>query len=78
MGDPVYDFLGGLGQPSRPTPKKPDEKGVPWEAKIIDGAYYVPLRQVAELLAANDALPAVRKGIEARVQAQAERTERGL
>jgi len=69
------DFLGGFGaRPSTrpaPAPNRP-EKGVPWEAKVIDGTYYVPLRQVAELLAANDALPAVRKGIERRVRELAE------
>jgi hypothetical protein len=45
--------------------KKP-EKGVPWNAKKIDGKYYVPLTQVADLLRENDVLPAVRKGIERR------------
>lgn len=72
------DILGGLHDPLRrpPTqPKKKPEKGVPWAAKVIDGDYYVPLRQVAELLAANAILPAVRAGIEARVRAQDERKD---
>lgn len=50
----------------RLTPKK-EEKGVPWEAKIIDGKYYIPLSQVADLLRENDVLPKVRAGIEKRV-----------
>lgn len=60
-------FMGGSDRPKRPT-KKAQEKGIPWEAKVIDGTYYVPLRQVADLLAQNNALPAVRKGIEARTK----------
>lgn len=73
------DFLGGFGSrtSTRPsTPPKRPEKGVPWEAKVIDGAYYVPLSQVAELLASNDILPAVRKGIERRVSEQSEKKGR--
>lgn len=54
------------------------EKGVPWEAKVIDGVYYVPLSQVADLLKENDVLPKVRKGIEARVQAQKDRKDLGI
>lgn len=69
------DIFGGPFGPSRPTqsPRKKPEKGVPWQAKVIDGDYYVPLRQVAELLASNGVLPAVRKGIEARIRAQDEK-----
>lgn len=74
----LFDDLDGYRRrPSTPKKKVP-EKGIPWEAKIIDGDYYVPLRQVAELLAANDALPAVRKGIEGRVRAQDDRKRMGL
>jgi hypothetical protein len=47
---------------------KKEEKGVPWEAKVIDGQYYIPLRQVAELLKVNNVLPKVRAGIERRVE----------
>lgn len=60
------DVLGGLFSGTRPKPKKP-EKGVPWEAKVIDGQYYIPLRQVADLLEQNDVLPAVQAGIRRRV-----------
>lgn len=60
----------GLLGASRPGAKKKAEKGVPWEAKIIDGKYYIPLSQVADLLKENDVLPAVRKGIENRVETQ--------
>jgi hypothetical protein len=65
-----FDIFGGPFGPSRPSasPKKQPEKGIPWRAKVIGGDYYVPLRQVAELLAQNNVLPAVRKGIEARIQ----------
>jgi len=71
MSDDFFDALLG-GYRSRPkggtpAPASKPEKGIPWEAKVIDGAYYVPLRQVAELLASNGVLPAVRKGIERRV-----------
>lgn len=61
--------------PTRPPAKKKPEKGLPWQAKIIDDKYYVPLEQVAELLKENDVLPAVRKGIEKRVEAQKLATE---
>jgi len=63
-------FLGDVGgSPSKPAPKK-TEKGLPWAAKTIDGEYYVPLSQVVELLESNDVLPAVRKGLQARVDAK--------
>lgn len=73
-GDMFDNFFGQnspFGPGYRPSAKKP-EKGVPWQAKIIDGKYYVPLEQVAELLKENDVLPAVRKGIENRVEMQRE------
>lgn len=57
--------------PNIPKQKKP-EKGLPWEAKLIDDKYYVPLSQVVELLKQNDVLPAVRRGLENRIQLQAE------
>ena len=64
------DILDGLVRPSaKPEPKK-SEKGLPWAAKTIDGEYYVPLSQVVELLESNDVLPAVRKGLQARVDAK--------
>ena len=70
------DMFGDLFGPNSPfnqTPaKKKPEKGPDggWHAKIIDGQYYVPLAEVAQLLKANDVLPAVRKGIEKRVEDQ--------
>lgn len=76
-GDMFGDLFGQNGPFSQPVKKKP-EKGVPWEAKIIDGRYYIPLSQVADLLEANDVLPAVKKGIEARVEMQRLRHEKGL
>jgi hypothetical protein len=63
-GNPFEDLIGGVPRPSGP---KKEEKGLPWEAKIFDGQYYVPLRQVAELLKQNGVLPKVREGIERRV-----------
>lgn len=66
----LADLFGSSDRKPTPPAKPKPEKGVPWEAKVIDGQYYVPLRQVAELLAANDVLPAVRKGIDARVKSQ--------
>lgn len=62
---PFGDLLGGASRPSGP---KKEEKGIPWEAKVIDGAYYVPLKQVAELLKQNEVLPKVRAGLERRVE----------
>jgi hypothetical protein len=56
----------------RGAKKKQPEKGIPWNAKEIDGRYYVPLEQVAELLKQNDVLPAVRRGIENRNKQLAE------
>lgn len=44
--------------------KKKPEKGLPWRARTIDGEMYVPLAQVVELLAQNNVLPAVRRGLE--------------
>lgn len=70
--------LFGPGSPFTVSAKKKPEKGVPWEAKIIDGKYYIPLSQVSDLLGANDVLPAVKKGIDARVEAQELRVEMGI
>ncbi len=73
----MSDIYGGIFGPQfkfpnapKAEPAKKAEKGIPWAAKVIDDQYYVPLSQVAELLASNDVLPAVRKGIEARVAAK--------
>jgi hypothetical protein len=65
FGDPFEDLLGKVSGP--PGPKK-EEKGVPWEAKVIDGKYYIPLSQVAELLETNGVLPKVSAGIKRRVE----------
>lgn len=54
------------GSRKKPEPKK-EEKGVVWQAKSIDGVYYVSLKQVLELLEINDVLPAVRRGLERRL-----------
>jgi hypothetical protein len=71
-GGPFDGPLGDLFGGARPRPsgqiRKPEEKGLPWEAKVIDGEYYIPLRQVAELLKQNNVLPKVRAGIERRVE----------
>lgn len=58
-----------FGTSPGPLGPKKEEKGVPWEAKVIDGKYYIPLSQVADLLKANGVLPKVRAGIERRVEA---------
>jgi hypothetical protein len=63
MADMFDPFASSIFTPK--APKKP-EKGIPWNAKEIDGKYYVPLEQVAELLKQNEVLPAVRRGIENR------------
>jgi hypothetical protein len=63
---PLGDILGGAS--SRPSGPKKEEKGVAWEAKVIDGKYYVPLSQVADLLKANGVLPKVTEGIKRRVE----------
>jgi hypothetical protein len=69
-GGGFEDLFGAF--PGSSGPKQPstrvEEKGVPWEAKIIDGQYYIPLSQVADLLRANNVLPKVRAGIERRVE----------
>ncbi len=69
-GGGFEDLFGAFPGSSGPRPSvaKKEEKGVPWEAKVIDGKYYIPLSQVAELLKANDVLPKVRAGIERRVE----------
>lgn len=64
MASGFEDLFGALG--AKVPPKKP-EKGIPWEAKVINDEYYIPLRQVADLLEQNDVLPAVREGIRRRV-----------
>lgn len=53
------------GMSSTPKEKKP-EKSLPWNAKVLDGKYYVPLEQVAELLEINGVLPGVAKGLRRR------------
>lgn len=66
IGDDVFGRLfGGASGPSGP---KKEEKGVQWLARVIDGKYYVPLSQVADLLKENSVLPKVRAGIERRVE----------
>lgn len=70
----LFDQHFGSGSPL--MKKKEPEKGLPWKAKIIDDQYYVPLSQVVELLKQNDVLPAVRRGLENRIQLQAEFVER--
>lgn len=69
-GGGFEDLFGAFPGSSGPKPSvaKKVEKGVPWEAKVIDGKYYVPLSQVAELLKENGVLPKVRAGIERRVE----------
>lgn len=62
---PLGDLFGGA---ARPSGHKKEEKGVPWEAKVIDGKYYIPLSQVADLLEANGVLPKVTEGIKRRVK----------
>jgi hypothetical protein len=69
-GDMFGDLFGPNSPFSQSAAKNKPEKGLPWEAKIIDGKYYIPLSQVADLLKENDVLPKVRKGIENRVEAQ--------
>lgn len=70
-GGGFEDLFGAFPGSSGPRPAftKKEEKGIPWEAKVIDGKYYVPLSQVGELLAQNEVLPKVRAGIERRVEA---------
>lgn len=68
--NPLGDLFGGASGSSGLKgfiPKK-EEKGVPWEAKVIDGQYYIPLSQVADLLEANGVLPKVTAGIRRRVE----------
>lgn len=67
FGD-LGDIFGGRSAPRTTTPPSRDEKGVPWEAKVIDGKYYIPLSQVAELLDSNKVLPKVSAGIKRRVE----------
>lgn len=74
-GGASEDIMGGFfgGSPGPSGPKRQafsskEEKGIPWEAKIIDGNYYIPLSQVAELLEANGVLPKVTAGIKRRVE----------
>lgn len=69
FGDLLGGAKGAQKDAQKPAPKKA-EKGLPWAAKTIDGEYYVPLSQVVELLEQNDVLPAVRKGLQARVDAK--------
>lgn len=72
FGDILGGVFGGSPGPSGSRPSafgKREEKGIPWEAKVIDGKYYIPLSQVYDLLLANDVLPKVRAGIQRRVKA---------
>lgn len=69
---PLGDIFGGAS--SRPSgahsqsSTRQEEKGLPWEAKVLDGTYYVPLSQVADLLEQNHVLPKVTAGIRRRVE----------
>jgi hypothetical protein len=63
----LFGAFPGSSGPKSSVAKK-EEKGVPWEAKVIDGQYYIPLSQVADLLEANDVLPKVTAGIRRRVE----------
>lgn len=69
-GGGFEDLFGAFPGSSGPRPStvKKEEKGIPWEAKVINGEYYIPLRQVADLLEANEILPKVRAGIRRRVE----------
>lgn len=71
---PLGDIFGGARPRSAERIRKPEEKGLPWEAKVINGEYYIPLRQVAELLKQNNVLPKVREGIERRVEKGPQKT----
>lgn len=66
FGDGLNRAMKGQGPLSQSKKEKP-EKGLPWEAKTINGEWYIPLRQVADLLKQNNVLPKVRQGIENRV-----------
>lgn len=72
-------FFGSDGPkiPRNPPPTRP-EKGMAWEAKLIDGVLYVPLSQVEELLAANSTLPKMQERIRSNVQAAADRKRMGI
>ena len=66
--DAFGSLFGGSGiRRPGPLPER-DEKGVAWEAKVIDGKFYVPLKQVGDLLDANKVLPKVSAGIKRRVE----------
>lgn len=69
-GGGFEDLFGAFPGSSGPKQSfvKKEEKGVPWEAKVIDGKYYIPLSQVADLLEANGVLPKVTAGIRRRVE----------
>lgn len=53
----LFSGPGGFGGPET-------EKGVPWEAKEIDGKIYLPAEQVVEVLKINDVLPKTRAALE--------------
>lgn len=62
-------FPGSSGPKSfikKPEPKV--QKGLPWRAKVIEGQFYIPLEQVAELLEQNGVLDKVSEGIRRRVE----------
>lgn len=67
MPDSFGDIFGGGFPYSSPPKERKIEKGLPWEAKVIEGKYYVPFEQVALLLKQNNVLPKVRQGIENRI-----------
>lgn len=63
-GSPFGEFDDAFRDAVSSTKSKKEEKGLPWAAKKFDGKLYLPLEQVVELLKINDALPAVRRGLE--------------
>lgn len=65
-GDPFSAFGSAFLNPPKASP--PAEKGLPWEAKEINGKLYLPIEQVCELLKQNNVLPQVRAGLERHIK----------
>lgn len=67
--NPFDQFDGVFKSSGLATPVK-EEKGVAWEAKLIDDKLYLPIEQVLELLESNSVLPKMQARLDAHIRAR--------
>lgn len=65
--NPFDQFEGLFGSTGLSAPVK-EEKGVAWEAKVIDHKLYLPAEQVLQLLESNAVLPKMQARLDAHIR----------